>query len=392
MRMPSEKDKQEIRLKLIAVAESYKFNKDDVIEESEELKLVSQPDETPENIEPVSETMEEARSNMRNFFDYVNKGDRSGYVEPEVVHEKLKPDSQEFKKAMSKPKTKKKTDWAERGISVTPGVVTVDGAELAYKLARKPVNWGRDLSESVDDLSANLDLIRSRISKDIFNHFGGWSRIHEIVVSGGQLIINKVMYVPLIEKEYISRLPLDVADYFSGGCIAPLFNWVYLKKMTSLSSFVCDDPQFYVMNIGDDLGLGRRIGVSSLFNICPELMVFSLGGEVVSRDNLNAPESKGIKESVVRQKKFLNIMDGYKFDIYAGTNGLQDYTFTNLKNYATNRGSKGIVRFCGGVLTRTALAASAGTLNLSMHLLGGVKNAVTQVFKDAMTPVDDGDL
>ena len=122
--------------------------------------------------------------------------------------------------------------------------------------------------------------------------------------------------------------------------------------------------------------------------MCDSLEVLTLGSETVTREKLLTKESVPIKEKVNVSKRFWNFNDGYKLNICKGTNGLQDFTLNNLKNYATNRGNKGLFRYCLGTMARATLFAGAGVANLASHLAWGIKNLLST----AMTPVSDEDL
>jgi len=275
-----------------------------------------------------------------------------------------------------------KTDWAEQEMNITAGHARIGNKDMDYRLVRNPVGWGNELSDDPSKTFDNLNFIKNKLSVDVYNQFGGWSRISEIAIVDSQLIINKIMYVPLIEPRYINRLPLDVADYIGNGCVAPLFDWKFLKKMNNLVTFICDDATFYVTNIADDIGLSRRIGVCSLFNICGKLDYLRIGSEEITRDNLYQSDSVGIKKSVEKQNRFLNMTDGFSLNIYDHTKNWQASSINSLKHYATHRGNKGGLRYGVGMAFNIGKTAGAVGINLLAHAIGGIYNSVKEVVND----------
>lgn len=296
--------------------------------------------------------------------------------------------SEEFQKQKAVEAQKK---WTDIPVAYKSGCYTnAQGKEVQIKKELEPVEWGEVLSKKASSSDEAIERLRSFITFSIKKKYGGWSRIKSIVVRSEQLIINDTMYVPVIEKKYINSeiFPVDTLDYIQNGCIAQFFNWNYLKSMSNLYSLDIDDVNFYTSTVGADLKVGRRIGVGTVFNVCDSLEVLTLGSETVTREKLLTKESVPIKEKVNVSKRFWNFNDGYKLNICKGTNGLQDFTLNNLKNYATNRGNKGLFRYCLGTMARATLFAGAGVANLASHLAWGVKNLLST----AMTPVSDEDL
>lgn len=300
---------------------------------------------------------------------------------------------QSFNNARRKAAESRRTAWADRDVVTTQGVVTrPDGSVLRYKGDFQPVDWGKELCESPENVDANFNLIRRKVTGAINQRYGGCRRMTIIAIYDGQLIINGVMYAPSIEPKYLSRLPLDTADYFKDGRMAYFYDFSSLRHMGSLYSFECDDKAFFVTNIGADLKLGLRIGVSSLFKVCPALEILTIGGESINRDDLHNEKSVDIKESLNREKRQIHLFNGLKHDICGGTQGIQDFFFSSVKNYAINRGDKGFCRYALGTVVRGTAAAAATVVNVGSHLLAGVFGIAKQVFKDGMTPVQSEDL
>ena len=384
-----QEDINAISLHLTQIAEAYIVNPQNVEQDLAVKSLEVRADEEPEIPEP--ETPQQVLEETKRVIHEERKRNPSKIISfPGVEHQLNDPVM--FEDAKKKAETSKNVAWVDRIIEPKAGHVLLGEREMTYSIKRNTVDWGKEFASGSEYTVNNLATLRKLISKDIYNKFGGWGSVNELDITGGQLIINQILYVPVIEKQYLSRLPLDTADYMTGGCIAPLFDFSVLKAMKRLHTFYCDDVNFYLINIGADLGLGRRIGVSSLFDICGNLLTVTLGNETVRREDLNKPESVPIKERLKREKVSVAMSDGYKINVYAGTNGLQNYMFSNLKNYATNRGNKGIIRFCCGTVVRAGLASASGILNLGVHLIGGAVKQGVRMLRDGTTPVSGDEV
>lgn len=275
------------------------------------------------------------------------------------------------------------TNWHGDDISYKYCTYKVGNTTKQFKLAKVNVSWGSQFKEGVEHIPRNIEVLRSLVTKGIYEFYGGWSRITEIVVMDSMLIMNGVCYSPIIEDSQFPMFPLDTLDYIKNGCIAPFFDWKYLKDMKRLSVLSIDDETFYANEVANDLKLSRNIGVASIFNTCSNLMTFILGGRVIHRDELYSDRSVPMKKSLAKVKRNMVFSDGYKINVYDATNGVQDYMFGNLKTYAMNRGNKGLFRFCLGTTVRAGLAGVSGIVNASTHLLGGVFQVLKEMCTDS---------
>lgn len=290
----------------------------------------------------------------------------------------------EYRKSASKSST---NNVAESKILYGRDKLNFGDKVVDFKRVGIKVDWGSQFKD--DNRGFNLQMLTHQITNDICKYFGGWSRVRKIYVYDNQLIINDVCYMPKLMSDEVSKFPFDTIDYIKNGCLAPMFDWGKLSSMKNLSLLVFDDVGFVTSVVADGLGLGRKFGVSSLFRVCYNLIELYIGDDHVTREDLNKPESTEIKKSVAKSKRFNNILDGYHLDVYAGTQGLQNFTVDNLKSYAKNRGNKGLIHYTFGTLARAGLALGGAGLNLGAHLIGGTFKALKTVFKDAVTPVDE---
>ena len=85
---------------------------------------------------------------------------------------------------------------------------------------------------------------------------------------------------------------------------------------------------------------------------------------------------KDLKESMKKEKRRLNLLDGYKLDVYAGTNGFQSFGISSFTNYVKNRGNKGFLRFALGSSMRFVFAGAGIVTNLATHLIGGIYHSL----------------
>lgn len=296
------------------------------------------------------------------------------------------------KSALRREAASNKQSYASDDVTYAKGrYMDSDGKAKDYKIVAQKIDVNEMIGKSVKSPEEAIERLKQYITYCINKQYGGFQHIKTIVVSGETLIINNIAFIPCVDAKYIKDkkiFPLDSIDLIENGTIASFFNWNTLKKMTSLYSVSFDSMEFYRCEVGSSLGLGNRIGVSSLFKINGSLDVLTIGKDTITRNSLNKEDSVPMKRNLATSKRFFNFSDGYKINIYAGTNGLQNYMFSNLKNYAYNRGNKGTIRYVGGVTIRAGLAAVSGVVNFGTHLVGAVINT----FKDAMTDVSQDDL
>lgn len=268
--------------------------------------------------------------------------------------------------------------------------VSSDGTVKEYRLVTKDMDIKEMLKRKVSSPVEALERLEKYITYCIGREFG-FQNIKTIVVQGEVLILNGITFIPCIDTEYKndkSIFPLDSIELIENGTIASFFNWTTLKKMTNLYSVCIDSMEFYRCEVGSSLGLGNRIGVSSLFKINKSLYSLTIGDNTVTRDSLDKEVSVPMKKNLATSKRFFNFSDGYKLNIYNGTNAIQSYMLSNLKSYAYNRGNKSTMQYVGGVAVRAGLAGVTGVLNLGVHLVG----AVAKSFVDVLTGNNQDDI
>ena len=246
-----------------------------------------------------------------------------------------------------------------------------------------------------DNAPKNVNTVKRYITRMVYETIGGWERVNRITVQTGYLIINNILITPQSSINFKQNsLPLDIIDYLRDGAIAYLFNWNMLSKMNNLLSIDIDSIDFYMSVICTDLGFGRTGGYKTLFMSLPRLNVVKIGSNVLLRDmvlNPTTDEQKKViddlSDSIAKEKRGLAILDGYTINIYGNTDAFQNWTWGNLRNYAKNRGNKGIFRFGLGCTARFLMSMGSTALNFGSHVIGGTIKILRQAWKDGTTAI-----
>lgn len=252
---------------------------------------------------------------------------------------------------------------------------------------------GRSLEEEARITENPEELYDKALAIVTANVIQNYPRISNIAISDGYIIIDNTVVRFNINP---TALPAQMQSYIQDDRYGFFLDWGTLAKAykTCLVTVDIDSMEYYVSNVGDTLGIGRRIGLSSLFNRFPNLISVTIGNQTIKPDDLTkTPENaKAMQHNLGRQKRNFNIMGGYKLNVCAGTNWLQDWSTNNLKSYMTTRGDKGILRFTGGVIGRGAIALVSTTANAAVHVTKGLFSVVKETFKAATTPITESDL
>jgi len=274
----------------------------------------------------------------------------------------------------------------------------VAGKEFKYTGIKEIPKWGIDLQScmSTDDKALNLDQLTSKITEEFVNYFGGVKHIKTIVVLGYQLIINSVLYVPVLNDTVLSRMPFDSADYVRNGCYAPFFNWGVLRKASHVTLLSFDDMDFVMQYVIPSMGYTRYFNPIKLFDVLPNLQLLDIAGDVVSfpfEDNDTSEEgARNITDEVERYSRFDKVYNAYTSHVSDTLGSVRKWTVSNLVNYANNRGNKGIFSYTAGLAGRTVVSATAGVAELGARSIGGIFRGVGNVFKNAVREVHDKDI
>lgn len=267
-------------------------------------------------------------------------------------------------------------------------VATFNGQPFEYKVLQKEANWGEAFTESfsMDDKITNLDKLNEKLIEDIRLNFGDLSRITDVAVISGMLILNGVQYYPLCNDEaFLNGLPFDCQDYFKSGLIAEIFDFGYLYYMPYLTNIKIDSADFVIRKFAYDIGITGEFRFPAVFKAFKNLKYFEMGDIIVPAPGKLPKESstaRDLEDSIERHSRAAEIYDSY---ILNNTSAFSGWTFNNLKSYACNRGNKGFFRYTGGILARGTLSLAAGVGDLGFRGVGAVVKGGAKLLKKAFS-------
>lgn len=244
---------------------------------------------------------------------------------------------------------------------------TFNGQPFEYKVMQREVNWGTAFTKSftMDDSITNFDKLNEKIIEDIKLAYGDLSRITDIAVISGMLIINGIQYYPLCkDKDFLNGLPFDCADYFKSGAIAEIFDFGYLYYMPYLTNLKIDSMEFIIRKFAYDIGIEGQFKVPLVFKAFKNLKFLEIGDMSFVRPgkSINTNEEE-VEETLERHARVSEIYDSY---VAKNADRFTGWTFNNMKTYACNRGNRGFLRYAFGTTLRTGAFVAVGTGNLAL--------------------------
>ena len=252
----------------------------------------------------------------------------------------------------------------------------------------------------------NSIMLRRLITHYVIKQFGSTKKINSIYVKDLHLYVNDTLVLyqgNLFSPNSIKRVPKDVLPYFKNGMLAPFFDWgIFYKGINcggrplNLRELYFDDAKYlsnyFAADISDLRECKKKDVVQSPYSFMNPDMYFTLFKNLLkvtiqeeSFDRQEWDEIKNDKENqrvkdlkgrMKREKRRLNLLDGYKLDVYAGTNGFQNFGISSFTNYVKNRGNKGFLRFALGSSMRFVFAGAGIITNLATHLIGGIYHSL----------------
>lgn len=336
----------------------------------------------------------------------------AGNMEEEAKHDKFMQDmGEELRRVLSCyesdiVKAKKQVAYADNKTNkqteckyaYKKDTMVVAGESFTYTRLKEIPKWSEELQDCLDtdDKELNLRQLKTKITTELLDYYGGGMNIKTIAVQDYQLVINKVLYMPVLNDAVLARLPFDSADYIKNGCLAPFFDWKMLTRMQKLYSLSFDNIDIVMQDVAYDLGYGRDFNPLKLFKICSSLSVLDIGGEVVRypfEDSVECKESaKRVVSDAEAYTKYDKMYDSYTTNVCNNLGNFRRWNCSNLVNYAKNRGGKGLFRYSLGVVGRTAGVVASGTLELGARGIGGVFKGIGHVLKNAVTEINDSDM
>ena len=263
---------------------------------------------------------------------------------------------------------------------------TFNGQPFEYKVMQREVNWGTAFTKSftMDDSITNFDKLNEKIIEDIKLAYGDLSRITDIAVISGMLIINGIQYYPLCkDKDFLNGLPFDCADYFKSGAIAEIFDFGYLYYMPYLTNLKIDSMEFVIRKFAYDIGIEGQFKVPLVFKAFKNLKFLEIGDMSFVRPgkSINTNEEE-VEETLERHARVSEIYDSY---VAKNADRFTGWTFNNMKTYACNRGNRGFLRYAFGTTLRTGAFVAVGTGNLALKTGSWVLKKGASLLKKAFS-------
>lgn len=294
--------------------------------------------------------------------------------------------------------------------------IVINGKELKCKCAIIRENEWKDLTNELDKNLIDVDerhdagycnmynsiMIRRLVTHYVIEHFGSTKRINKIYVKDLNLYINDTLLLykgALFSKVSEHRIPQDVMPYFKSGKLAPFFDWgIFYQgihcggRPLNLKEIYVDDAKYLAEYVAPDISDLREckhkemlqspycfMSPETYFTLFKNLLCVTIEDNTFTRldwEKNKEEEQKKVDETVKREKRRIHLLDGYKLDVYSGTNGFQKFGTSCFTNYIKNRGNKGFVRFALGSSARFIFAGAGILTNFTAHLIGGIYHSL----------------
>lgn len=296
-------------------------------------------------------------------------------------------ESERAKKQLEKERqSSKEPKQCDNTVMFKKNTATFNGQPFEYKVMQREVNWGTAFTKSftMDDSITNFDKLNEKIIEDIKLAYGDLSRITDIAVISGMLIINGIQYYPLCkDKDFLNGLPFDCADYFKSGTIAEIFDFGYLYYMPYLTNLKIDSMEFITRKFAYDIGIEGKFKVPLVFKAFRNLKFFEIGDmSFVRPGKSNNTDEQEVGEIIERHSRASEIYDNY---IANNADKFTGWTFNNMKTYACNRGDKGFLRYAVGTTVRTGAFVAVGAGNLALKTGSWVVKKGAKLLKKAFS-------
>lgn len=290
--------------------------------------------------------------------------------------------------------------------------IVINGEELKCKCAIIRENEWKDLTDELDKNLIDVDekhdagycnmynsiMLRRLVTHYVIEHFGSTKRINKIYVKDLNLYINDTLLLykgALFSKVSEHRIPQDVMPYFKSGKLAPFFDWgIFYQgihcggRPLNLKEIYVDDAKYLAEYVAPDISDLREckhkeilqspycfMSPETYFTLFKNLLCVTIENNTFTRldwEKDKEKEQEKVDETVKREKRRIHLLDGYKLDVYSGTNGFQKFGTSCFTNYIKNRGNKGFVRFALGSSARFIFAGAGIITNFTAHLIGGI--------------------
>lgn len=267
---------------------------------------------------------------------------------------------------------------AESNTYYTDGSIVLNKQSVNIRVAKIEVDWAKELEGKLTrNNDVNLALVSKYITKDVIRVMGGLHRIKSLIVADDSLIVNKIVYVPLLKNRdiLVQKLPLDVAGCITKGRIAQLFDWGTLLDMPNLAAMYIDTAEFFMYNIAPALKYKGQLEVVQVFKKLKSLQELGIGKNTVTRNSLISAkstnsvttESASIDTKIKKRYKVREFTDKLNLDITGHTRSWSKNNFKRGADAFMNKNNnvlKKVGKLVGwgtlGVVTGALMIASAG--------------------------------
>lgn len=149
------------------------------------------------------------------------------------------------------------------------------------------------------------------ITKDVINQFGSLDNFETLVVKGGLLAVNNVVYKPTFKNLVTTNLPVDKSISLKNKQYADLYDFVSLKEMSNITVLSVDSSSFVLNRIARPLGFDEDDSLFKLFDILPSLRELKIGSNTFTREEAieNLTESESFLHSSRRRQQVINRAD-----------------------------------------------------------------------------------
>jgi hypothetical protein len=252
-------------------------------------------DEYEETVEPVytpnqeyTETIDDYSASNNSEF----KSDESGSVEAlKAEVEFLKQALHEFRSADMQRRIVEATERIEKEDTPQDSVLSEPyecrcfGEVCKLQKYRGTLNIVPNFELTEDTMSVRdaLNYVTECVLEDI-NKRIGLDRITDFKVMSDVLIFNNTCYSPVISRDVILKLPMDIQHSVANGRLSWVFLFSALRKMPNLTTLMFDSADFVYKKVRVDLGLNNDFHVKDLFKVSKSIVVIQIEDTVVDRD------------------------------------------------------------------------------------------------------------
>lgn len=217
--------------------------------------------------------------------------------------------------------------------------------------------------------------LKEYLLEDIYNYFGGWTRVRKIEVIGRQLYFNGLLYEP--NKEGVQFSP-EVSPYcislWNSGSFGELFDWQLIGQYLSPTSLVFDSMDYAYREFDGLQSKSSREVVEGAYKRYPNLQDLQIGTYTFTRAE--------VEDLMLEQQPFLSSYDRRQQVFRRGN--------SKGKSFRQRRWQKAkehMVEGHTGRAVASAIGAGLGVGFQGASNVGGFFNKAARVFRQAGSTV-----